>query len=492
MPDRPPLDLLIKNARLVRPRRDAVETRDLGIADGRFERIEPVIDAAQAREVFDARGQLAFPGVVDAHTHVGIYAPLAEDAVTESQAAVSGGVTTVLTYFRTGQYYLNRGGPYADFFPQVLAASRDRYWCDYAYHLAPIEARHIDEMEWLATGPGVPSFKIFMFYGGHGLHGQADRAAQRRFLMVEGDESYDFAHFEFIMRAATRIRQAHPRLAPHVTVSLHCEVADILNAYSQRVARDGSLAGLRAYSAARPPHAEGLAVWIAGYLAHETECAGINLLHLSSRKAVEAAIALPRVFPHLDVRREVTVGHLLLDCETPTGVLAKVNPPIRPREDVEFLWRALLDRQLDWVVSDHACCAREMKVAAERPDDIWLARSGFGGTEYLLSGVLSEGSRRGMSYSHMAEVLAWNPARRFGLLRKGDVAVGYDADLALVDPVRRFTVRAAESPSGQGYTPFEGQELTGRVTATFLRGALVYDGARVVGPARGQYLKRPQ
>jgi allantoinase len=374
----------------------------------------------------------------------------------------------------------------------VLAASRDRYWCDYAYHLAPIETRHIDEMEWLATGQGVPSFKIFMFYGGHGLHGQADRAAQRRFLMVEGDESYDFAHFEFIMRAATRIRQAHPDLAPHVTVSLHCEVADILNAYTQRVARDGSLAGLRAYSAARPPHAEGLAVWIAGYLAHETECAGINLLHLSSRKAVEAAVALPRVFPHLDVRREVTVGHLLLDCDAPSGVLAKVNPPIRPREDVEFLWQALLGRQLDWVVSDHACCAREMKVAAEHPDDIWLARSGFGGTEYLLSGVFSEGSRRGMSYSHMAEVLAWNPAQRFGLLHKGDVAVGYDADLALVDPARRFTVRAAESPSGQGYTPFEGQELTGRVTATFLRGALVYDGTRVVGPARGQYLKRPQ
>ena len=492
MPDRPPLDLLIKNARLVRPRQDAVETRDLGIADGRFARVEPLIDVAQAREVFDARGRLAFPGVVDAHTHVGIYARLAEDAVSESQAAVSGGVTTVLTYFRTGQYYLNRGGPYVDFFPAVLAASRDRYWCDYAYHLAPIETRHIDEMEWLATGQGVPSFKIFMFYGGHGLHGQADRAAQRRFLMVEGDESYDFAHFEFIMRAATRIRQAHPDLAPHVTVSLHCEVADILNAYTQRVARDGSLAGLRAYSAARPPHAEGLAVWIAGYLAHETECAGINLLHLSSRKAVEAAVALPRVFPHLDVRREVTVGHLLLDCDAPSGVLAKVNPPIRPREDVEFLWQALLGRQLDWVVSDHACCAREMKVAAEHPDDIWLARSGFGGTEYLLSGVFSEGSRRGMSYSHMAEVLAWNPAQRFGLLHKGDVAVGYDADLALVDPARRFTVRAAESPSGQGYTPFEGQELTGRVTATFLRGALVYDGTRVVGPARGQYLKRPQ
>ena len=63
------------------------------------------------------------------------------------------------------------------------------------------------------------------------------------------------------------------------------------------------------------------------------------------------------------------------------------------------------------------------------PADVWLAKSGFGGTEYLLSGVLSEGTRRGMSYNHMAELLSWNPAQRFGLLSKGDIAPGYDADI---------------------------------------------------------------
>jgi allantoinase len=158
---------------------------------------------------------------------------------------------------------------------------------------------------------------------------------------------------------------------------------------------------------------------------------------------------------------------------------------------VEFLWRAVLDGRVDWIVSDHACCARELKVAAERPDDIWLARAGFGGTEYLLPGVFSEGSKRGLAYSRMAELLCWNPARRFGLGTKGDIAVGYDADLALLDPTRTFTVRASESASAQGYTPFEGQELTGQVRATFLRGRLVYDRGTILGPARGGYLRRP-
>ena len=468
-----------------------MQTQDVGIADGRFVRLASDIPPADARRVYDGRGQLAFPGVVDAHTHAGIYAPLADDAVSESRAAVSGGVTTMLTYFRSGQYYLNRGGPYAEIFPEVLRLSDGRYYCDYGYHLAPIEAGHIGEMEALATTHGVPSFKIFMFYGGYGLHGQAGEDAQRRFLMLGPDDRYDLAHFEFIMRAVTRIRAAHPALAPYVSISLHCEMADILNAYTRLVARDRTLAGLHAYSAARPPHAEGLAVCVAAYLAHETECVNVNLLHLSSRKALEAARAMTRTFPHVDFRLEVTVGHLLLDVDTPAGAYAKVNPPIRPRDDVEHLWAAVLAGEVDWIVSDHACCAEEVKGAAHGRGDIWLAKAGFGGTEYLLAGVFSEGRRRGLPLHRMAELLSLNPARRYGLLRKGDIEIGLDADLALLDPDRQVVIRAAQSPSAQGFTPFEGQRLTGQVTATFLRGELVYEDGKVVGAPRGRYQRRP-
>ena len=250
--------------------------------------------------------------------------------------------------------------------------------------------------------------------------------------------------------------ERHPELADHISVSLHCELADILNAYTTMVEREGKLTGLHAYSAARPPHSEGLAVWIASYLANETNCLNINLLHLSSRKAVEAAWTMQQVFPHIAFRREVTVGHLLLDTDCDCAVHAKVNPPIRPREDVESLWQAVLDRKIDWIVSDHACCSAEQKWSKDDPDNIWLAKSGFGGTEYLLSGVVSEGSKRGLSYNRMAELLSWNPSRRFGLLNKGDIAPGFDADIVLVDPHENFVVHAADSESEQGYSPFEG------------------------------------
>jgi len=484
-------DLVIKDVRVVRATAEGVERADIGVKDGRVARVAPKIPAAKVRASYDAHGQLAFPGVVDAHTHVGIYGPLPDDATTESRAAVAGGVTTMLTYVRTGQYYLNRGGRYAEFFPEVLKLSKGRYHCDYGYHLAPITADHVDEMETLATAHGVPSFKIFMFYGGYGLHGTAGADEQRRFLMTGPDDHYDLAHFEFVMREAARIRAEHPTLAEHVSVSLHCEMADILNAYTRLVQQDASLSGLAAYSAARPPHAEGLAVAVAAYLAHETACVNVNLLHLSSRKALETALTMARAFPHVNFRREVTIGHLLLDIDTPARAYAKVNPPIRPRADVEYLWKAVLDGQVDWVVSDHACCAEETKAAGKGAGDIWLAKSGFGGTEYLLAGVFSEGRRRGLPLSRIAALTSWNPARRYGLGTKGDLAPGFDADIALLDPDRAFTVRAAESPSGQGYTPFEGQRLTGQVTATFLRGELAWENGRVVGPPRGRYLPRP-
>ncbi len=481
-------DLVIKNARVVRPNKTSVDCLDIAVKDGKIARLAPEVQAEQAKQVFDAKNLLAFPGCVDAHMHIGIYAPLAQDAVSESKAAAMGGVTSSLNYIRTGRYYLNRGGPYRDFMPEVLNQSEGRFWVDYGYHVAPIEAGHIDEMEHLVLDHGITSFKIFMFYGGYGLHGRSSH--QHEFLMIGPEDRYDIAHFEFIMRSAQRLMAKYPERAAAISVSLHCELAEILNAYTKIVEREGKLTGLRAYSAARPPHSEGLAIWIASYLANETDCLNINLLHLSSRKAVDAAWTMQQVFPHIAFRREVTVGHLLLDVDCECAVHAKVNPPIRPREDVEALWQAVLDRKIDWIVSDHACCSAEQKWSKDDPTDIWLAKAGFGGTEYLLSGVLSEGGKRGLSYNRVAELLSWTPARRFGLRHKGDIAPGYDADIALVDPHESFLIRAAESESKQGYSPFEGLQLTGRVKSTFLRGVPVYRNGKIIGPARGRYLGR--
>ena len=480
-------ELLVKNATVVRPA-EGVADLDIAVAGGKVAALEPEISAGAADVVVDATGKLAFPGSVDGHTHWGIYNHLSDDADSESRAAAQGGTTTAITYFRTGQYYLNRGGPYEGFFPEVLARSEGRSFVDYAFHLAPMEQRHIDEIPMLIERFGVPSFKIFMFYGTHGLHGRSDD--QSSFLMTPPGERYDYAHFEFIMRAAQAARELFPDRADNISVSLHCETAEIMTAYTKMVEEAGTLDGLAAYSAARPPHSEGLAIFIAAYLAHETRLPNINLLHLSSAKAMEAAMLMAATFPHIDFRREVTIGHLLTDLEQANGISGKVNPPLRPREDVEALWDQVLAGNVSWVVSDHACCKEETKFGEDR-DGIWGAKSGFGGTEYLLAGLYSEGTRRGLPLSAMAELLSYNAARRYGLEAKGDLGVGYDADIALLDPTISWTARAADSFSSQGHTPFEGHEITGKVTDTFVRGNHVLADGIVSGPPIGRYQHRP-
>src|SRR5581483_7101621 len=119
-------DTVVKNARVVRPNKTSVDCLDIAIKDGKFARLAPDIPAEQAKQVFDAKNRLAFPGCVDGHMHIGIYAPLAQDAISESKAAAMGGVTTSLNYLRTGHYYLNMGGSYRDFMREAYRQSEGR------------------------------------------------------------------------------------------------------------------------------------------------------------------------------------------------------------------------------------------------------------------------------------------------------------------------------------------------------------------------------
>ncbi len=217
----------------------------------------------------DGGGKLAFPGVVDAHQHWGIYNPLSDDTATESRACAQGGVTTAMTYMRTGQYYLNKGGPYADFFPEVLASSRGpglrrlrlppRADDEEAHRGDPLARQRarchlVQDLHVLRQPrPARPLHRPELV-----PHDPRGRAVRLRALRVRharhagGPGEVPGAGRPDLAVAALRDRRDHDAPTPR---------------WSRRRARSP---GWRHTRASRPPHSEGLAVTIASYLAHET------------------------------------------------------------------------------------------------------------------------------------------------------------------------------------------------------------------------------
>lgn len=454
---------------------------DVGVRDGRVAAIDDVIDRASCDDVVDASGKIVLPGAVDGHFHIGIYRPLSEDAESETRSSLVGGVTTVLSYFRTGSHYLNKTGSYRDIYPDVLRATEGHCYTDFGYHLGIMTSAQVGEIDWLVGEMGVASFKYYMFY--KGLNLSSSSTAGTAYTM---SDVYDLGHLYRFMEAVRAASRMYGGLG-RISLSLHCEHAEIIRTFIDQV-RAQELEGLEAYSKARPPFQERLAIAEATLLADVAKCP-INLLHLSSEEALAGGMKARRDYPDLDIRLETTLHHLALTYDDPHGIeSAKVNPPIRSRADVEALWRGVLRGDVDQIVSDHACCVLDMKRGGT-----WEALPGFGGTSLTYPVLVSEGfHKRGLSLQRVAELAAAGPARSYGLYpRKGTIAIGSDADIAVVDPELSGPVTLDRLLSAQDHSPFEDFPITGWVTHTIRNGRVVFDGGRVTGTTDGRYLKRP-
>lgn len=472
-------DTAVVNGTAVLPGHGAVPA-DIGIKDGRIAAVGDSIPASEADEVIDAGGKLVLPGAVDAHFHLGIYRDITEDTRSETASSLAGGVTSIISYFRTGSHYLEKSGPYAEIFPEVLEKTEGHSWVDYGYHLAPMARDQIGEIERLVGEDGVASFKYYMFYKGMDLAGASSDAAG--YTM---SENYDLGHLFEIMEQVAKVQGGRDD-GSRVSLSIHCEQPELIRIFKERVQQEGILTGLEAYSASRPTLTEHLAVAEVGVLAGHTRCP-VNLLHLSSEEALGAAVELKRQHPELDARLETTLHHLALTYETYNDQRGKVNPPIRAQSDVDALWRGVKRGEIDWVCSDHACCSEENKEG-----DLWQALPGFGGTALIYPFMLTEGPKHGLSVERVVELVATNPARAYGLApRKGAITIGADADLAVVDMEASHLVTTERLLSAQDHTPFEGMELAGWPVRTLLRGRTAFAEGETVGGPAGGYLKRP-
>jgi allantoinase len=262
-------------------------------------------------------------------------------------------------------------------------------------------------------------------------------------------------------------------------VAVHAESDAITAGLAARAVAAGRRA-MRDYLDSRPAIAETEAIARAIHLATETG-APLHVVHVSTgRGAVLVAEARAR---GVDVTCETCPHYLALTGEDAErlGAVAKCAPPLRPPDEREALWEGLRAGRIGMVASDHSPAPPELK----RDDDAFASWGGIMGCQTLYAVVLGEGLERGLTPAGVAGLVATAPARRFRLAGKGALAVGADADLALVDPRAAGPLHADELRYRHRTSPFVGRDLGCRVVRTLLRGEEV--GAD--GPPRGRLVR---
>lgn len=312
---------------------------------------------------------------------------------------------------------------------------------------------------------GVPSFKLFMYNrGGEGA----------RLGLPDIDDG-------FLYRLAEATVNSNAIVCPHCE---NIEVAWVLRERLVSADPDGA-GGLAAWSNSRPPFLEAEAVHRVLTLARPLG-AQVHIVHCSSAEGLEATIAQRRLGANLSV--ETCTQYLTHDVGWPGGIRAKVNPPVRSKADVEALWTGLRTGKIDTVATDHV----HRDIGSKR-GGIWKASPGFPGLETLLPVMLSEGHhKRGLPLGRVAALLSTNPARIMGCTSKGSIAVGKDADLAIVDLDAEWTANEKTMKSDAGFSIYDGWRFKGEVVHTVVRGKFAFRDRKLCDDAvgTGKYLHR--
>jgi dihydropyrimidinase len=422
---------------------------DLGIADGKIAAIGTELDDAQER--VDARGLLVLPGLIDPHVH-----PIhAENYRTVSEAAVFGGVTTVLHHLYLG----SNEAPLAGLQAAVESAAGSSI-IDYSFHLRLTDIRAMAPEIPAVIQCGVPSFKMFMAYG-------------KRGIMIEDDA---------LLEAMQHIRRAGG------LALLHAEDGRLVDGL-QRDAERRRRTQVADYAGTRPSWVEANAVARAARIAALTECP-VYFVHTTSAEAL--AIQVRAKMDRVPLYTETCPQYLLLTDEAMAqhGARAKIAPPLRTKSDQEALWSAVRSGLVDAIGSDHSAFAPEAKEGLD--DAIFQAGSGAPGIEHMLSLLYDRGVLAGrIPLTRLVELMSAGPARIFGLTTKGALRVGADADIVLFAPSAPFVIEAAKGHGRSYYSLYEGWAGRGSVQSVMQRGRfLVRDGEFTGAIGGGRFVAR--
>jgi dihydropyrimidinase len=464
-------DLDVINARIVLPE-SGVVAGTLAIREGVVNAIVPDGGTSGDVDVLDAQDRYVLPGLIDPHVHSGLLPPLGERLQAESAFALSGGITTIVRYFR-------RPESYREIFPPQVQIGAQRHYQDFAHHVTLFNATQVAEMSSYVRDFGVTSFKVYMnLKGPFGKNVLMD-------LLVGAPDELETADVDFTDGHLWDIFRMAATLPFKVRINIHSEDAEVVMTESARVKESG-LEGLPAWSAARPGASEAIAIQTVSYLSRRFGVP-VYFPHIGSREAIEALVDARAKGTNYGA--EVGPQYVALTTESPAGALAKVMPPVRTAEDVTRVWWAINEGVLTSFGSDHIAYT----LAEKSPGSIWTTRPAFGGTGMILPVFLSEGVNAGrMTIRQLAEIGSLQTARLFNLYpRKGTLQPGSDGDFVIVDLDRTWTVKAGDLLSRSDFSVYEGREFRGAVTDVAVRGTVQLRDGELVGEAgHGRYYRR--
>jgi len=409
---------------------------DVGVRGGRIATLGA--GPGDAGEEVDCRGLTVLPGVIDTQVHFrepGLEHK--EDLESGSRAAVLGGVTAVFEMPNT-----KPNTDSADAVAEKLRRAAGRMWCDHAFYVGATSANAVQLAE-LERLPGTAGVKIFM-------------GASTGDLLVSEDSDL------------RRVLASGKR-----RVAIHAEDEARMNARAgERIEADPS-----SHPVWRDDESAMLATRRIIALARETR-RRIHILHVTTPAELEY------IGQNKDIATcEVTPQHLTLAGEEAypsLGTYAQMNPPIRSGIHREGLWHWLNEGVPDVIGSDHAPHTRE-----EKAQPYPASPSGMPGVQTLLPLLLDHVAKGRTTLHRLVDLTSAGAQRIFGIIDKGRIAVGYDADFTIVDLDARWTVEESWLASRCGWSPFTGMELTGKPVGTIIRGQRVMWEAELANQAIG-------